>query len=167
MDLDLEIYTNLKGIEWFARCGVEPPDQFDFETDYVGTLANALTGVESAQWEDARTEAQGDLTGYLAKNHSDLYGGHWNRLARASRRRIQTEIMPGVSQALRHLGAEQISDSVLLDLNRIALQWSYQRRCAAMPDFFSKLLRVYANSRLPCGWSGHLDTWPTGRLAVY
>lgn len=167
MDLDLEIYAKLREIEWFARCGIEPPDQFDFEAEYVATLADALSGVESVQWEDARTEAQGDLTGYLARNCSDLYGGHWNRLAKVSRHRIQTEIMPTVLQALGKLGAEQISDSVLLDLNRIALQWSYQKRCPGVPDFFTKLLQVYASGRLPCGWSGNLDEWPTGRFVVY
>lgn len=167
MDLDPDIYERLKAIKWFARCGERLSDEFDFAVQAVPSLAEAMTGIQSDQWEDARTEAQGELTGYLASNHNDLYGGHWNRLAKASRQRIQIEIMPAVSNALVQMAAEQMSDSVLLDLNRIALHASYRKHCRAVPSFFGRLLSIYAAGRLPCGWDGDFDSWPGGKIVVY
>lgn len=168
MDLDSEIYEQMKEIKWFTRCGKELTNEFDFAVAGAPSLSEAMIGIQSNQWQDARTEAQGDLTSYLSKNYLNLYGGHWNRLAKASRLRIQAEIMPAVSIALAELTNEQkISDAVLLDLNRIALQASYRKRCKRVPSFFAQLLSIYAAGRLPCGWRGNLDSWPTGIIVVY
>lgn len=167
MKLDPEIYAMLGRIEWFKQCGVVPHDHFDFETESIQSLSVALNGIKSVQWQDVRTEAQGDLTGCLAKKCNNLYGGYWNRLAKESRQRIETEIMPSISEALLQLDSAEIMGSILLDLNRIALYWSYQKQCRGVPCFFKNLLKVYEVGRLPCGWCGNLDDWPIGRLIVY
>jgi hypothetical protein len=166
MDLDSEIYERMKEIKWFIRSGEQFSHEFDFGVDVAPSLSEAINGIRSNQWQYARTEAQGDLTGYLAKNHMDLYG-NWNRLAKVSRQRIQAEIMPCVSNALANMTDEFISDSVLLDLNRIALQASYHKLFKRVPLFFDKLFSIYTAGRLPCGWSGNLNSWPIGNFVVY
>ncbi len=167
MELDPEIYERLKSIEWFAQCGRELTHDFGFAVEPARSLSEAMTGMRSDRWQDARTEAQGDLTGYVSKHRMDLYGGHWNRLARESRQRILTEIMPAVSNALANLTTEPIADIVLLDLNRIALHASYRKRCPKVPSFFDRLMSIYAAGRLPCGWTGDIESWPVGKFVVY
>ena len=166
MELDSEIYNLMKEIHWFAQCGEPATPALDFPIDLAPNLSEAIIGIRSNQWQDARTEAQGDLTAYLAKNHMDLYCG-WNQLAKASRQRIQNEIMPSVSNALAKMTNEPISDSILLDLNRIALQASYRKRCKRVPIFFEHLFSIYTAGRLPCGWHGNLNQWPIGNFLIF
>ncbi|MBI1323215.1 hypothetical protein GC170_08510 [bacterium] len=167
MELDPEIYDRLKSIDWFAQCGRGLTDELGFSVEPAPSLSEALIHIRSDRWQDARTEAQGDLTAYLSKHHINLYGGHWNRLARESRQRILTEIMPAVTEALAKCTVEPISDIVLLDLNRIALRASYRKRCPKVPSFFDRLSAIYAAGRLPCGWTGNLESWPDGMFVVY
>lgn len=169
MELDTNIYERMKTIQWFSNCGKQPQTPpMSFPVKWCESLSSALSLVQSDKWSDAKTEAQGDLTGYLAKNHCDAYGGHWNRLAKASRKKIQDEIMPIVGIALSTICvADSLEQVLLLDLNRIALQAAYKRRFRNVPDFFEKLLDVYENGFLPCGWEGALRDWPTGEIIVF
>lgn len=166
MQLDSEIYERMKQIKWFTRCGEPLTIEFGLTVDVAPSISEAIIGIRSNQWQYARTESQGDLTGYLARHHMNLYC-NWNRLAKDSRQRIQAEIMPSVSNVLAKMTNEIISDSVLLDLNRIALQASYRKHCKRVPDFFDHLFSIYTAGRLPCGWNGHLDSWPLGHFIIY
>lgn len=110
---------------------------------------------------------RGDLTGYLAKTDYAAYGGHWNRLAKESRQRIEEQVMPAVSVALERLQAAQLAEGILLDLNRIALHSAYMKRFPRVPVFFGDLARVYEHGHLPCGWVGDLDAWPVGSMLFF
>jgi hypothetical protein len=167
MEPNPEIFAKLLTLNWFRRCGAESPAHLPFPVQRVSSVADAIASSQSDLWADAKTEAQGDLTGYLAKNHSESYGGHWNRLGDALEERIQREVMPRVNEALGMIGAEVLSGAVLLDLTRIALWSAYSKRFRRVPDFFQKLLVVYECGHLPCGWSGALDMWPEGQLVIY
>lgn len=165
MEPNPEIHAKFPTLEWFSRCGVES-DDFLFPVKRVATVAEAIAHAQSDLWADAKTEAQGDLTGYLAKNHYNDYGD-WNRLGDAIEKRIQNEVMPKVNDALGRISAGELSDAVLLDLNRIALQSAYAKRFRRVPDFFQKLFAIYERGHLPCGWSGDLQAWPEGQFIVY
>lgn len=167
MEWNPEIHTKFMELEWFRLCGTEQYGEFTFPALRVSNISEAIIGARSESWADARTEAQGDLTGYLAKNHAESYGGHWNRLAYAVEARIRDEVMPTVRRALGGMGAAELSDTVLLDLTRIVLWSVYSRRFRRVPDFFGKLLAIYERGHLPCGWSGSLALWPKGQLVVY
>ena len=166
MELNNDIYAKLITIEWFRRCGCDLPDEMPFSVQRIPTTIDAVTSALGSMWQEARTEAQGDLTGYLAKHHADAYG-HWNSLVKMSRQRIQKDDMPNVKDGLGRISASALSDTVLLDLNRIALQSAYGKRFRSLPDFFAKLLAVYERGHLPCGWHGPLTLWPAGQLIVY
>jgi len=167
MELNTDIYKQYASFQWFVSCGSTASREFSFSVVQATTIEEVIKNAKSELWADARTEAQGDLTGYLAKKHNEAYGGYWNRLAKASRKRMQREIMPGVLSGLAKLGAVTLADNVLLDLNRIALHYTYSQRFGGLPDFFSKLLLVYQKGHLPCGWEGDLDDWPNGSLVVF
>jgi hypothetical protein len=166
MEANPEFFLRLLAVNWFAQCGVESPDDFPFGVQRLKSVVDAIASAESNLWADVKTEAQGDLTEYLAKNHYDAYGD-WNRLGDAIEERIQSEVMPTVNEALEKMGAQVLSEAVLLDLTRIALWSAYNKRFRRVPDFFQRLLMVYERGHLPCGWSGNLDSWPAGQVVIY
>lgn len=167
MELNPEIFARFLALDWFSQCGVQSADDFPFPAERISSVADAIASGRSDRWTDAKTVAQGDLTGYLAKNHGESYGGHWNRLIKASRERIEQEVMPKVSESLTRISAESLSGMVLLDLNRIAVHSAYSTRFRRVPDFFQRLLVVYERGHLPCGWSGNLASWPDGQLVIF
>jgi hypothetical protein len=133
----------------------------------MDSVSNAISSALASHWINVQTEAQGDLTEYLAKNHLASYGGQWNRLARESRQRIELEVMPNVTNELERLKATQLHSTILLDLNRIALYAAYAKRFPNVPDYFNKLFAIYKNGRLPCGWIGSFEDWPQGTFVCY
>jgi len=57
--------------------------------------------------------------------------------------------------------------SILVNLNRAALERSYWKKMPRTPIFFEHLFEIYKTGRLPCGWEGDLAHWPNGALIVY
>ena len=104
MKLAQDIYPALERVPWLSTMGQEAYPQFDFPVTYVGSLEAALGSCNSEIWADARTEAQGDLTGYLSKHHYDSYGGHWNNLAKQSRALVDESLSMKLTAALRRMG---------------------------------------------------------------
>lgn len=166
MELHAEIVRRLGEIDWFRGCGTQPPSDLPFHVKPAPDAATAIQSALGSLWRDARTEAQGDLTAYLAKNHPEA-DCFWNELSTRARERIQGEVMPIVNEALGRISAESLWDVVLLDLNRIAIHSAYRKRFRRLPDFYERLLIVYERGHLPCGWVGDFDSWPEGQLLVY
>jgi hypothetical protein len=166
VEQNLDIFAELATVNWFGQCGVETAEEFPFPAVRLKSIGDVIASAQSDLWMDVRTEAQGDLTGYLAKNHYEAYGD-WNRLANPLKERMEREVMPRVKDALGKMGAEVLSDSIQLDLTRIALWSTYSRRFRRVPDFFHRLMIVYEHSHLPCGWSGNLNSWPEGQLIIF
>lgn len=167
MELDQAFFDRLGAINWFCRVGQSDLGDPGFPVVYLTERPAVVASLLSEDWADVRTEAQGDLTGYLAKNHSDSYGGYWNRLGQEAQSRLAEGIMPQVDEALRHLGlGANLSTSVLLDLNRIALHAAYYKRFKRIPAFFGRLFLVYSEGHLPCGWQGGIEAWPEGQILV-
>lgn len=167
MEADLSIYVKLSEIDWFARCGANDADAFQFPVETVSSAANALESARSDRWFDVRTEAKGDLTAYLGTHHPSSYAGHWNRLAESARDRLRADIIPRVETSLERLGAGQLSTLVMFDLTNIAQFCTYRRRYKRVPNFYGRLLTVYQAGHLPCGWSEPLAAWPSGHLVIY
>jgi hypothetical protein len=167
MEPDNEIYMKMNEIKWFVRCGMKPPNDLPFQLQQVTDVNIAIENALDPNWQDAGTAAQGELTGYLARTDYDVYGTSWNRLGDIIEEQIQKETMPKVNEALSRMAAENLSNVVLLDLNRIALHSAYKKRFKKVPDFYERLLKVYESGHLPCGWIGDLDLWPEGKLIVY
>jgi hypothetical protein len=166
MELDRGIFSTMGRVNWFSECGTVPRSDLPFKFERASDVESAISAASLPIWRDAKTEAQGDLTAYLAKHHYDAYD-HWNRLSRASKEQIQMEIMPSVNERLNAMSAGSLSDMVLLDLNRIAIYSAYAIRFKRVPDFFRRLLVIYERGYLPCGWLGDVGMWPEGKLILY
>lgn len=168
VSVDTSIHRRLERVSWFAASGESSIPQLAFECQWIHNRAAALTLFDSEVWSDAKTQAQGDLTGYLAKHHYKVYGGQWNDLAEQSRVLLDKTVAPMVSSAIASIGlAKECLPAIVLDLNRGILEMSYRQHFPRVPVFFEHLLIVYEVGRLPCGWDGDLDAWPCGRLIAY
>ena len=73
--VDSGIYRRLEAVAWFAACGGPAMPELAFECELVLDRAAGLASFRSELWSDIKTEAQGNLTGYLAKHHYNAYGG--------------------------------------------------------------------------------------------
>jgi len=168
IDLPSDIYSMLEQVQWLSMAGHGDPPQFDFPVVFLDSQEAALKAFKSNPWADVKTEAQGDLTGYLAKHHPDLYGGYWNKLARQSRALIEKVVVTKLPGALSDKGfPAEMFEPILVDLNRAALEIAYHRKFPKSPVFFERLLRIYEAGRLPCGWNGDLSSWPTGSVLAF
>src|SRR4051794_38913426 len=129
MNLPLDIYSTLKQVRWLSTVGRESQPQFDFCLTYVQNRDSAITAFNSELWANARTEAQGDLTGYLAKHHSDAYGGQWNNLAKQSRALLEESVgMILVTAVNGNAFPSAMVQPILVDLNRGLLELAYRRK---------------------------------------
>ncbi|MEW6303072.1 MAG: hypothetical protein AB1705_06350 [Verrucomicrobiota bacterium] len=168
MNLAQDIYPLLEQVAWLSAVGRELRPQLDFPVEYAECRDAALRAFNSSLWSDAKTEAQGDLTGYLSKHHYNAYGGHWNSLARQSRSLVERAISAPLAAALRERDLPiEMLQPILVDVNRAALEIAYRRKFAGVPVFFEHLLRLYEAGRLPCGWSGDMENWPTGNVIAF
>lgn len=169
MNLDPEIYQRFLETPWLRKCGTGPAIMTaDKSIIWLTSTEEAILNISSTGWVDAGTEAQGELTGYLARNHYNSYGGHWNRLARESRSILDSQVKPEIEKAIV-ISPVPISvlPQIMLDLNRIALFSVFHKQFKKIPDFFGQLASIYEAGFLPCGWKGDLNEWPKGHLVVY
>jgi len=167
MNIASDLYPALGSVRWFSALGNQLPT-FDFNVVRFVDLQAAAGGFSSDLWADAKTEAQGDLTGYLAKHHYSAYGGHWNTLAKQSRALVEKAIAANVGEALSQAGlSADMLQPILVDINRAALEVAYRRKFPKAPVFFERLLKVYEAGHLPCGWDGRMNRWPEGNLMAF
>jgi hypothetical protein len=167
LELDEGIFQQYKGISWFSKCGMASEVVFPFDVEVVKDSGSAKAELQSELWIDVRTQAQGDLTGYLAKTRMDLYGGNWNRLAKLSRERVEKEIGPDISSTLRRMELDEIRPLIVSDLVRISLHATFQKKVKGTPSFLRDLLSIYQQGLIPCGWSHPVTAWPEGRFKVF
>ena len=69
MNLSPEFYSQLATISWLANTGRYLRPTFGFAVTYAETRSAALNAFDSTLWLDVKTEAKGDLTGYLARHY--------------------------------------------------------------------------------------------------
>lgn len=167
MQLDRSIITEIQNIPWLQSCGSDLPQEL------VGVQKaldekQALSLFTSNDWADARTEAQGDLTGYLSKYHYNAYGGYWNNLAKEAAKLIEAAALEPLQSALhRHGWPDEMTQPMIVDLTRALVECSYRAKFSKAPVFFGTVLDLYKTGHMPCGWSGKMSRWPDGSIIAY
>jgi hypothetical protein len=82
--------------------------------------------------------------------------------------RVRSALGVQLSDLLRRKAWEQcLSFPIIVNTNRAALEITFRRKFPKAPMFFERLLQVYEVGRLPCGWEGKLEQWPSGRLVIH
>ncbi|NCH73392.1 hypothetical protein [Cronobacter dublinensis] len=147
----------LQGIEWFKNLGqpstlsnvVQLPSESAF-----------LRSLEGNEWENLTLEAGNEITGCLAKKHSNEYQ-KWNPLVKDAKKIIETVIIPKIK--FPNVGGGVLLDSFKWDIVNYLIEDTYKPLLRG-PFFFAYILEVYEAGHMPCGWSG---AWPSGKLVIY
>lgn len=167
MTLQETFFEAVDTVDWFASVG-RPWAGPALAFTPVAAASDALASLVADSWIDAKTEAQGALTALLAQHHRNDYATRWNELAAQATARLDASTRPVLQDRLQTLGwPVELTQPVLVDLTRAALEASYRTAFPKAPVFFEHLLSVYAAGHLPCGWFGDLNAWPQGRLLAY
>lgn len=167
MQVDPDIIVRLRGIQWFVNCGKGLPQRLG-QIRSVSDAGLALTHFVSAHWADAKTEAQGDLTGFLSAADYQAYGGTWNNLAREVAPLVEEAITRDLSEALSGQGwGEEMRKPIVVDLVRAVMEATYREKFRRAPGFFQTILAIYEAGHLPCGWAGDMREWPEGSILAY
>ena len=167
MQLDRSIIAELQGVPWLQNCGSDLPRELA-GAQKASDEKQALSLLCSDEWADARTEAQGDLIGYLSKNHYNAYGGHWNNLVKEATTLIEAVALDSIKSELQRRGwPDDMIKLIIVDLTRAVLEVSYRAKFKRAPAFFETVLEIYKAGHLPCGWSGTMSQWPEGVIIAY
>lgn len=167
MQLDKSVITELQGVPWLQSCGSNLPHELAGVQKALDER-QALSLLGSDNWADARTEAQGDLTGYLSKHHYNAYGGYWNNLVREATKLTEAVALQRLKSELQRRGwPDDVSKPIIVDLTRAVLEVSYRVKFRKAPAFFGTVLEIYKAGHLPCGWSGAMAKWPEGAIIAY
>jgi hypothetical protein len=167
MQLDRSIITELQGVPWLQCCGSDLPDEV-VGVQKVIDESHALSSFASDDWADVKTEAQGDLTGYLSKYHYSDYGGYWNNLVKEATKLIEGVALEQLRAALQRRGwSDDFCKPIIVDLIRAVVEVSYRAKFRKAPAFFGTVLAIYKSGHLPCGWSGTISRWPEGSIIAY
>ena len=134
--------------------------------EQLATPRAALAAAAESLWQDARTEALGDLTAAITVRDPDAMAC-WNPLSDAIGALVFTDLLPPAAAILREQGLEALLPQVEFDLAWIGLYLAYSTTYKSLPDFSGCLLQIYRQGHLPCGWSGAMSHWPSGRLQFY
>lgn len=167
MQLDQSIITEMQRVPWLQSCGSNLPHELEGVQKALDEK-QALSLFTSDNWADARTEAQGDLTGYLSKHHYNVYGGYWNNLVKEATKLIEEMTLEPIQTVLHKRGwPEEMAKPIIVDLTRAVVECSYRARFKKAPAFFGTVFDLYKTGHMPCGWSGEMSRWPEGAIIAY
>ncbi|WP_245191422.1 hypothetical protein [Kosakonia oryzendophytica] len=157
MNISRLAVDRLLKINWFINLG--KPTVLYHATQLTDENA-FIKEIASGDWEDTTLEARNEITGHLAKKHSNDYQ-EWNTLAREAQGIIDTEITPLVTnnEVVQHV----ILDNIKWDLINYLMEDAYKKHLKGSL-FFESLINIYEHGHIPCGWNGK---WPVGKLIIY
>jgi hypothetical protein len=168
MKLEPELLKEYETIPWFSMAGMDGSPNFNFSVQFIKSREEALQSFNSDVWDRVKNEASGDLTEYLHRHYLNSYAGHWNKLAKEMHAYVMHAATPNL---LSQMHAKQLPpamlDLILLDLVDAGMETTYRKHFRKIPVFFEKVLEIYRNGRLPCGWAGDPKQWPVGTLLAY
>ncbi|MCY8232251.1 hypothetical protein [Priestia endophytica] len=163
MKLNEEVIHKVLQIDWLSNCGREGslPKHLPFST--LGNQKAVKKSIDSVKWENVRLEEVNNLTGFLAKNHSDVFNGYWNTLVMEIKHNILPDVhVKAMANIVKHNLPLNILHNVEYDAVNILMVLSYREYYES--KFYNMLYEVYATGHLPCGWNGK---YPRGNLLVY
>ncbi|WP_449542498.1 hypothetical protein [Enterobacter ludwigii] len=147
----------LTKINWFVNLGVATTLPGVIQVQFLSLF---IKGLNSDEWESATSEAGNEITGYLAKKHTNNYQ-YWNSLVKETKKVVENDIIPKI--IFPDSEKSSMIENLKWDLVNYLLEDAYSSLLRE-PFFFNGLINVYEAGHMPCGWSG---TWPAGKLVIY
>ncbi|MCD5361844.1 hypothetical protein [Chromobacterium aquaticum] len=121
-----------------------------------GTFCNSLESFEhrirSEEWESVRSEAAAQLSLTLNRKFQNQYQ-EWNSVAKAARLFFDERIATKLRQFEQAHGLKSLADDIGYDISHIIIEEYFVKRVGIKRMLFSRLLDVYKQGRIPCGYT--------------
>lgn len=166
------LLAQLETVDWFSNAGM--PMDAGPDVQPVSGWTEAIEVCSSQRSEDARLEAQNELTVQLHTGHREAYQA-WNSKVQALKpyvvKLIQTKFATPAARARIPSGAEQILVvPVRWELLGLCMSHEYED-LVPISKYYELVEQLYLASRFPCGWVGEVpdnmaEAFEIGKLAV-
>lgn len=161
--LPVGLEAQLRVMPWFEACGeaFAPAGDVGFDIEQVTSWRVAMARCSEDGWEHAIAEAQASVTVHLSERCPAEYV-RWNDVSRAAKEVVRRDLRPVLDRtASKHDLPSAFRECVEWDVLHAVMEMSFAVH--RPPDFFRRLMTIYAAGHWPCGWKGR---WPTGSLIV-
>ena len=111
-----------------------------------------------------KVEAQGDLTGWLAKHAYSDYGGVWNQKAKEYGGAVSPITESVVFPLTLDSDFERDLRSFLRSMLVLHAMESFYSKHPKRPKFFSSMIAILESGHLPCGC---ILPWPSKSILVF
>ncbi|WP_148241884.1 hypothetical protein [Enterobacter asburiae] len=135
----------LNNINWFVNLGVATTLTGVIQAQ---SLSLFIKGLNSDEWESATLEAGNEITGYLAKKHTNKYQC-WNSLVTEAKKVVENDIILKIT--FPEFEKSSMIENLKWDLVNYLLEDAYSSLLQG-PFFFDRLINVYEAGHMPCGW---------------
>jgi hypothetical protein len=157
-----ELRARLARVSWCARCGQGPtPLDLPFPAVWLSSWDEVKARMAATSWENAKLEAQNELTLWLHNNAHDEYQS-WNERSTRVKAGLVAELEPVWKRRQEEVGLQLVSGLRWIVMG-MAMELDYLS-FGHPARFFLNLLPVFEAGHLPCGWKGRR---PRGELAVF
>lgn len=162
MKLDKKTIDLLLNCNWLSKCSAKD-SKFSFDLDIISDIGKVSPLLFSDDWENVRFDARGEVTEFLSRNHPKAYNSFWNKGVQSIRTHVIPKVEPIIIERIKCLNLdEKVYAYMRMDIINIAMVLSYSEYTHS--EFYEKLLEVYLNGHLPCGWNG---SYPDGKMAIF
>ena len=155
MNINESFINMLCQIPWFLNCGNAVPP-------YLGIKAKnykeALKSIKSTRWGNIILDNSGDLTSKLSIRSCKGLGREyqeWNSLVEEYKKNysliLEEKWKPKLTTL--DLDVKEVTGDISFNILTLVMADAY-REIEPVSDFFAKLLEIYKEGFLPCGWKG-------------
>ena len=157
MQLDQTLINRILNIDFLSNVGEK-------YKDYIveANVKNVDKHISTLKWENICLDESGDVSGFLAKNHSDKFQ-IWNDLVKEAKKLL----LPGLEEKLnflidKNMLTVKIKQDILFNIIGIVVIGAYKEYVKS--PFYNELLEIYEAGYIPYGWKGK---YPGGSMYVY
>ena len=153
----------IRSFPWLAKIGETPQADLPFSAHPASDLAAGIESLCALEWENFTLEARNRLTDDLRQRARQRYN-QWNEVTQEAKAKLVTPLAEKVWRPkVSDLGVSGlVVDDLQWNVLAAVMEHAYREESRIEP-FFKRLLVVYQNGHLPCGWEGG---WPAGRLII-
>ena len=153
-----------RGLPLLKNCGKPLKTDCAIDVHPVSGWVEAKEAFYDTGRDYLKVEAQGDLTGWLAKNAYDKYGCEWNKGVKE----ITAIVEPVTASVPLPFDLEAAFEGDLRGfLRSLIVLYAMQCRFSFLPrrpQFFDHTMTILCDGHFPCGC---ILPWPTKTILVY
>lgn len=142
------IFDRLLENKWFSNCGNEV--NVLFRVKYVSYKEEAISLINSIEWENTCLKKKSDLTSALSNNNI-VTARRYNNTVNEVKRKCINALEKDIETGCENMGFPRIvKDDIKMNILSLFIYIVYQKYYH--DDFFYNLCEIYLQGNLPCGY---------------